>query len=51
MKRTVFWKRMTALALAAILLLGLLPAAAFLLAALVSIWLLYRCKRYMNELG
>lgn len=29
MKRTVFWKRMTALALAAILLLGLLPAAAF----------------------
>ena len=31
--------------------LYLLPAAAFLLAALVSIWLLYRCKRYMNELG
>ena len=32
MKRTVFWKRMTALALAAILLLGLLPveAAAYL---------------------
>lgn len=29
MRRTVFWKRMTALALAAILLLGLLPAAAF----------------------
>ena len=29
MKRTVFWKRMTALALAAILLLGLLPATAF----------------------
>ena len=30
MKRTVFWKRMTALALAAILLLGLLPAACLL---------------------